>query len=68
MFSDTFFQSFGDGECCGKNWPTEVVEIATLNEFDENNIFFTNSCDPDMAHTLKLFYTFHHKKDTKDSF
>jgi hypothetical protein len=68
MFSDTFFQSFGGGGCCGKNWPTEVVEIATPNEFDENNIFFTTSCDPYMGHTLKLFYTFHHKKDTKNGF
>jgi hypothetical protein len=52
---------------CGTNWITEVVEIATLHEFDENDRFsITTSCDPFTGHTLRLFYTFHHKKDTKD--
>jgi hypothetical protein len=54
---------------CGTNWTTEVVEIATLYEFDENTRFFITSCDPYMDHILRLFiYTFHHKKDTKDGF
>jgi hypothetical protein len=44
------------------------MEIATLYEFDENDRFFTTSCDPYMGHTLRLFYTFHHKKDIKDGF
>jgi hypothetical protein len=51
---------------CGTNWLIEVVEIATFFEFDEINRFFTTSCDPYTGHTLRLFYTFHHKKDTKD--
>jgi hypothetical protein len=36
------------------------VEIATLNEFDENDRFSTASSDP--------YTTFHHRKDTKDGF
>jgi hypothetical protein len=43
----------GEGRC-GTNWPTEVVEIATLCEFYENNGFFTTSCDPYMGHTYFL--------------
>jgi hypothetical protein len=35
-----FLEPWGWG-CCGKNWPTEVVEIATLYEFYENDRFFT---------------------------
>ncbi len=64
------FQSLGwGGGGCGKNWPTEVGEIAILFEFDENDGFFTASCDQYMGHTLRLFfYTFHHKNDTKDVF
>jgi hypothetical protein len=58
----------GGGGGCGTNWPTEVVEIAILFEFDENDRFFTASCDPYIGHTLRLFDTFHHKNDTKDSF
>jgi hypothetical protein len=34
MFGNNNFQSMGGGGCCGTNWPTEVVEIATLYEFD----------------------------------
>jgi hypothetical protein len=41
----------------GTNWPTEVVEIAIFFEFDENDRFFTASCDPDMSHTLRFFFT-----------
>jgi hypothetical protein len=29
----------------GANWPLEVVEMAPLYEFDENDRFFTTSCD-----------------------
>jgi hypothetical protein len=53
------------------HWPTEVevLETATLNGFDENDRFFTISCDPYMDQTLRLFfYTFHHKKDKMDGF
>jgi hypothetical protein len=28
---------------CGKNWPTEVVEIATLCEFDEKDRYIYGS-------------------------
>jgi hypothetical protein len=54
--------------CFGKNWPTEVMEIEKLYEFDKNLRFFTTSCDPYMGHTLRLFNTFHHKKGKKDGF
>jgi hypothetical protein len=43
--SDLFRKSFKACGLCGTNWPTEVVEIATLNEFDENYRFFTTSCE-----------------------
>jgi hypothetical protein len=42
---------------CGANWPTEVMEIATLCEFDENDGFFTTSCDPYGSHFQTFFYT-----------
>jgi hypothetical protein len=58
----------GEGGRCGTIWPTEVVEITTLYELDENDRFFTASCDPYMGHTLRLFYTFYHNIDTKDGF
>ncbi len=41
----------GWGGHCGINWPTEVVEIAALQEFDENVRFFTSSYDPYTGHT-----------------
>jgi hypothetical protein len=64
-----FLEPEGGGEGgCGTNWPPEVVEIAILFEFDENDGFFSASCDPYMGHTLGLFDTFHHKNDTKDGF
>jgi hypothetical protein len=49
-----YFLQSGRGEGhCGNNWPTEVVEIAILYEFDEND-------------RSSHFCTFHLKKDTKD--
>ncbi len=45
------FQSLGGGGHFGINWPTEVVEIAALQEFDENVRFFTSSYDPYTGHT-----------------
>jgi hypothetical protein len=42
----------------GTNWPIEIVEIATFYEFDENDRFFTASCDPYMGHTPRLFTHF----------
>jgi hypothetical protein len=48
---------WGEEGCCGTNWPTEVVEIATLREFDEDDSHF------------RLFKKmFHPKKGTKDGF
>jgi hypothetical protein len=38
---------------------------ATLSEFDDNDRFFTASCDPYVGHTLRLVYTFHQKKGHK---
>jgi hypothetical protein len=40
-------------ERCLTNWLTEVVEMATLCEFDENYRFFTTFCDPYMGHTFR---------------
>jgi hypothetical protein len=65
MSGKTIFQSpVGKGGHCGTNWPTEVVEIATLFEFNENDRFLTISCDPYKGHTFRPFYTFHPKKET----
>jgi hypothetical protein len=69
MSGNTIFQNLvGVGGRCGKNWSTEVVEMASLCKFDENDRFFTTLCDPYMGHTFRLLYTFHHKKDLKDGF
>jgi hypothetical protein len=57
----------GGGHCRTK-WPTKVVGIATILVFDENYGILTVSCGPYMGHTLRLFYTFHLNKDTKNSF
>jgi hypothetical protein len=55
---NTIFQSLvGVGGRCGKNWPTEVVGIATFKEFYENDRSFTTSCDPYTGHTFILFFT-----------
>jgi hypothetical protein len=36
---NNIFQSLvGRGRHCGTNWPTEIVEIATLSEIDEKLI------------------------------
>jgi hypothetical protein len=58
-FGNTIFQTLVvGGGCCGTNWATEVVEIATLREFDENDRFFTTFCD---QLTLSDFFcTFYH--------
>jgi hypothetical protein len=50
-----FLPPGGEGWCCGTNWPTEVVGIATLLEFDENHRFLTVFCGPYTSHTLKHF-------------
>jgi hypothetical protein len=53
---NTIFQSLvGGGGALWDNWPREVVEMATLSEFDENDRFFTTFCDPYMGHTFRLF-------------
>jgi hypothetical protein len=63
-----FPEPCGGGGLLWTNWPTEVVAIATLCEFDEYDKFFTTSCDPNMATLSDLLYTFHPKKDIKDGF
>jgi hypothetical protein len=35
---------------------------SNIYEFDENDRYFTTSCDPYIGYTLILFYTFHHKR------
>jgi hypothetical protein len=41
VWQDHFPEPCGGEGRWGTNWPTEVVEIATLCEFDENDRFFT---------------------------
>jgi hypothetical protein len=53
-----FLPHGGKGGRCGTNWPSKVVGIATLLEFDENYRFLTASCGPYMSHTLHLFSHF----------
>ncbi len=68
LWATPFPKTWGKGGF-GTNWPTKVVVIATLYEFDENDRLITTSCDPYMGHILVLFfYLFPHKKDTKDGF
>jgi hypothetical protein len=46
----------GGGGSCGTNWPTEVVEMATLCEFDENDRFFITFCELYIWVTLSDFF------------
>jgi hypothetical protein len=62
------FCSLGRVGRCGTHFPTEAVVIATLWELDENDRFFTTSCDLNMSHILRLFNIIYLKKDTKDCF
>jgi hypothetical protein len=55
MQTGSFFMAQTKDRHCGTNWPTEVVELATLWEFYENDGFFTTSCDPYMGLTFRLF-------------
>jgi hypothetical protein len=56
VWQDHFPEPCGGEGRWGTNWPTEVVEIATLCEFDENYRFFTTSCDPShIGHIFRLF-------------
>jgi hypothetical protein len=56
--SNTIFQSLvGGGGAVGQIGSQRVVEIATLQEFDENYAFFTTFCDPYTGHTFRLFFT-----------
>jgi hypothetical protein len=41
---------------CGTNWPTEIVVIATLYEFDKYDRFLTTSCDSYIV-TLSDYFT-----------
>jgi hypothetical protein len=60
--------SWGGGAKCDKLAYRGSGNSSTL-EFDENDGFLTASLGPCMGHTLRLFlYTFHLKKDTKESF
>jgi hypothetical protein len=64
-----FPEPCGGGGRCGTNWPTEIVEKATLYEFEKNDRFSSLPPVTLIWVTLSdLFYTFHHKKDTKDGF
>jgi hypothetical protein len=57
MLGSTIFCSFGGGGHCGTDWSREMVGIAMLSEFDENDRFPTSSSDPFVSHTLKLLFT-----------
>ncbi len=45
VWQDRFSDPCGGRGCCGTNWPTEVVEIAKLCEFDDKGRFLTTFCD-----------------------
>jgi hypothetical protein len=59
------FCSLGEGALWDKLAHRSSGNI--LQPFVENYRFLTAS-HPNISHTLKLFYTFYLKKDTKDSF
>ncbi len=48
--------------------PTEVAGIPSREEFDENDGFFTTSCDPYTSHTDKLFKNLFPEKECKGWF
>jgi predicted RNA polymerase sigma factor len=48
--------------------PTELEEMAIIDEFDENDRFITTCCDPSVGHNVRIRFTFHHKKGPKDGF
>jgi hypothetical protein len=55
---NTIFHCLGrGGGGCGTNWSTDVVEIATLYEFDEINRLFTTSCRSYMGHILRIYFS-----------
>jgi hypothetical protein len=41
---------------------------SNTNELDENDRYFTPSCDPYKGYTLILFYTFHHIRTQRMAF
>jgi hypothetical protein len=66
-----FLKPEGGGE--GGLWDTysmttDLVRIATLKEFDETDRIYTTFCDPHMSSSLRHFFTFHPKKETKECF
>jgi hypothetical protein len=64
----SFYSLWGGGGGFGTHMPTELVRIATPQEFAVDDRFFSTSCDPNTGHTLKCFDTFCLKKDTKYGF
>jgi hypothetical protein len=61
---NSIFCNLGGGRC-GTHMSTDVVEIATLEELDENDRFFTTSCELYVHHiwvTLSEFCTLFTKK------
>jgi hypothetical protein len=59
--SDTIFCSLGVVGYCGTNVSTEPVRIATLQEFDVIDRFFTTSCNLNTGHILRFFPHLHEK-------
>ncbi len=62
-----FSTTRGEGVCCETNWPTGSVNS---NTFRIKKKIIDSSLPPvaHISHTLKPFYTFYTKKDTKDGF
>jgi hypothetical protein len=56
------------GGAVGHIWATELVSIATLQEFDETDRYFTTFHDPKMGLTLRFFLHISSEKDTKECF
>jgi hypothetical protein len=67
MSGNTIFQSLvGEEGRCGTNWPTEIVEKATLYEFEK----IIDSSLPPVTHTVygshfRLFFTHFSLKRTQ---
>jgi hypothetical protein len=62
-----FYSLEGGGGHCGTKWPTEVVELPALNEFDYIDTFLTTSVTHIWVKLSHLFfYTIHLKKRHKE--
>jgi hypothetical protein len=67
-YGNTNLHCLGGGGGCGVSWPPVIVKIAPLYEFDENDRFFSTSCDSYMGHILRIFTHFTIKRTQRMAF